>query len=71
MKNFILTFNCFSNFWLFNNILVSLVSRDCCVALPRGAMSLSEVCDSGISPSYSLIVLFRRRSLYGFGTHVI
>ena len=27
---------------------VFLVSRDCCVALPRGAMSLSAVCDCGI-----------------------
>ena len=27
---------------------VLLVSRDCCVTLPRGAMSLSAVCDSGI-----------------------
>ena len=26
-----------------------LVSRDCCVALPRGAMGLSAVCDCGIS----------------------
>ena len=28
---------------------VCLVSRDCCVALPRGAMGLSAVCDCGIS----------------------
>ena len=28
---------------------VFLVSRDCCVALPRGAMGLSAVCDCGIS----------------------
>ena len=33
---------CFASF-------VLLVSRDCCVALPRGAMSLSEVYDCGIS----------------------
>ena len=26
-----------------------LVSRDCCVALPHGAMSLSAVCDCGFS----------------------
>ena len=26
-----------------------LVSRDCCKALPRGAMGLSAVCDCGIS----------------------
>ena len=26
-----------------------LVSRDCCVALPRDAMGLSAVCDCGIS----------------------
>ena len=29
---------------------------DCCVALPRGVMGLSAVCDCGISCSYSLIV---------------
>ena len=28
---------------------VFLVSRDCCVALPRDAMGLSAVCDCGIS----------------------
>ena len=28
---------------------VFLVSRDGCVALPRGAMGLSAVCDCGIS----------------------
>ena len=28
---------------------VFLVSRDCCVALPRGAMGLSAVSDCGIS----------------------
>ena len=28
---------------------VFLVSRACCVALPRGAMGLSAVCDCGIS----------------------
>ena len=32
------------------------MSRDCCVALPRGAMGLSAVCDSGISSSYSLTI---------------
>ena len=36
---------------------VFLVSRDCCVALPRGAMGLSAVCDCGISWSYSLLIL--------------
>ena len=30
--------------------------RDCCVALPRGAMGLSAVCDCGISYSYSLAI---------------
>ena len=29
--------------------LFFLVSRDCCVALPHDATSLSAVCDSGIS----------------------
>ena len=29
--------------------LVFLVSGDCCVALPRGAMGLSAVCDCDIS----------------------
>ena len=28
-------------------LFVFLVSRDCCVALPRGAMGLSAVCDCG------------------------
>ena len=31
-----------------------LVSRDCCVAMPRGTVGLSAVCDCGISRSYSL-----------------
>ena len=31
------------------------MSRNCCVALPCGAMGLSAVCDCGISWSYSLI----------------
>ena len=35
-------FGCFAWF-------VSLVSRDCCVALRRGAMGLSADCDCGIS----------------------
>ena len=30
-------------------LLVFLVSRDCCVALPCGAMGLSAVCNCGIS----------------------
>ena len=28
---------------------LTLVSQDCCVALPRGALGLSAVCDCGIS----------------------
>ena len=32
------------------------MSRDCCVALPRGAMGLSADCDCGISWSYSLTI---------------
>ena len=32
------------------------MSRDCCVALPRGTMGLSAVCDCGISWSYSLTI---------------
>ena len=28
---------------------VFMLSRDCCMALPRGAMDLSAVCDCGIS----------------------
>ena len=35
---------------------VFLVSRDWCVALPRGEMGLSWVCDCGISWSYSLFL---------------
>ena len=38
-------------------LFVFLVSRDGCVALPRGAMGLSVVCDCGISCSYSLTIL--------------
>ena len=34
------------------------MSRDCCVALPHGAMGLSEVCDCVISWSYSLFLLY-------------
>ena len=30
-------------------LFVFLVSRDCCVALHRGEMGLSAVCDCGIS----------------------
>ena len=36
-------------------LFVFLVSRDCCVTLPRSAMDLSAVCD--ISWSYSLAIL--------------
>ena len=36
--------------------LSSMVSRDWCVALPRGAMSLPAVCDCGISLSYSFTI---------------
>ena len=36
-----------------------LVSRDCCVALPRGAMGLSAAFDCGISWSYSLTILVK------------
>ena len=35
------------------------MSRDCCVALPHGAMGLSAVCDCGISLSYSLTFLIQ------------
>ena len=37
---------------------VFLVSGDCCVALPRGAMGLSAIYDCGISLSYSLTFLY-------------
>ena len=30
-------------------LFVFLVSHDCCVGLPHGAMGLSAVCDCGIS----------------------
>ena len=40
---------CFAQF-------VLLVSHDCCVTLPRGAIDLSAVCDCGISWSYSLFL---------------
>ena len=32
-----------------NWLLCLVVYRDCCVAFPRGAIDLSEVCDCGIS----------------------
>ena len=31
--------------------------RDCCVAIPRGAVGVSVVCDCGISRSYSFTIL--------------
>ena len=40
---------CFAKF-------VFLVSHDCFVALPYGAMGLSAVCECGISLSYSLFL---------------
>ena len=39
--------------WFLTNFLVS---GDCCVALPRGAIFLSAVCYCGISRSYSLTI---------------
>ena len=30
-------------------LCINKVSRDCCVALPRGGAGLSAVCDCGIS----------------------
>ena len=38
-------------------LFVFLVSRDCCVALPRSAMGLSAVCDCDISGSYSQFLI--------------
>ena len=38
---------------------VFLVSRDCCVELPRGAVGLSAVCDCGITWSCSLTIFGR------------
>ena len=35
-------------------LVVFLVSHDCCVAIPLGAMGLSAICDCEISRSYSL-----------------
>ena len=35
-----------------------IVSRDCCVALPHGAMGLSEVCDFFNSFSLIFFVVF-------------
>ena len=34
---------------------VFLVSRGCCVALPRGAMGLSTVCDCGVTDHTHLL----------------
>ena len=44
-------------------LFVFLVSRDGCVALPRGAMGLSSVCDCGIFWSYSLTIFDKTWSL--------
>ena len=38
-------------------LVVFLVSRDCCVALPCSAIGLSAVCDCVISLSYSLFLV--------------
>ena len=35
---------------------VFLVSPDCCVVIPRGAMGLSAVCDCGFTLSYSFTI---------------
>ena len=32
------------------------MSRDCCVAIPLGAMGLSAICDCDISQSHSLLL---------------
>ena len=37
-------------------LVVLLVSRNCCVALPHNDTGLSAVCDCGISWSYSLAI---------------
>ena len=44
------------------------MSHDCCVALPRGAMGLSAVCDGDISWSYSLTFFTVHLKLIG-NTH--
>ena len=42
------------------------MSRACCVALPRGAMGLSAVCDCGIScPFITTIFLYYAKSQLG------
>ena len=41
-------------------LLVFLVSRDCCVALPHDATGVSAVCDCGISCSYSFTIFMIR-----------
>ena len=57
-------------------LVASLWSRECCVALPHDATGLSAVCDCGISYSYSLsffkqggIVLLRSSALASARTH--
>ena len=45
--------------------------RECCVALPRGAIGLSAVCDCFISRPYSLCILnVRRLRLISRATHI-
>ena len=34
-----------------------MISHDCCVALARGAIGLSALCNYGISCSYSFTIL--------------
>ena len=47
------------------------MSCGCCVALSRGTMGLSTVCDCGISSSYSLIIINARRlRLISHITHI-
>ena len=48
---------------------VFLVSRDCCVALHRGAMGLSKICNCDISGSYSLSIFNVSSDIYDGTAH--
>ena len=49
------------------------MSGDCCVALPRGDMGLSAVCDCGIFGSYSLTIFDLNETVVvdGHGCHTL
>ena len=47
------------------------MSRDCCVAIPLGAMGLSAVCDSDISYSLFFGVIHVKSDGFGESAHLL